>query len=35
VITRVHEDRVVLDPRTIAEGELESVIAAVRAALER
>jgi L-seryl-tRNA(Ser) seleniumtransferase len=32
VIGRIHEDRVVLDPRTIADSELEDVIEAARAA---
>jgi L-seryl-tRNA(Ser) seleniumtransferase len=33
VIARVHEDRVLLDPRTIADSELDDVIEAARAAL--
>lgn len=35
VIARIHEGRVVLDPRTIDEAELEPTISAVRAALAR
>lgn len=35
VIARIHEGRVVLDPRTIYDGEVEAVISAARAALER
>lgn len=33
VIARVHEDRVLLDPRTIADGEIAEAAAAVRAAV--
>jgi L-seryl-tRNA(Ser) seleniumtransferase len=33
VIARVHEDRLLLDPRTVADAELGTVIAAARAAL--
>ena len=34
LIARVHEDRVLLDPRTLAEDELEPAIAVVRGALD-
>jgi hypothetical protein len=32
VIGRIHEDRVLLDPRTLADSELDDVIEAARAA---
>jgi L-seryl-tRNA(Ser) seleniumtransferase len=35
VIARIHEGRVVLDPRTIEDSEVEPTISAVRAALPR
>jgi hypothetical protein len=34
VIARVQDGRVLLDPRTLADDEIEAVVAAVRAVLE-
>jgi hypothetical protein len=35
VLARIHDGRLLLDPRTLAEGELDLVAAAVRDALQR
>jgi L-seryl-tRNA(Ser) seleniumtransferase len=35
VIARIHEDRVVLDPRTLRDEDVEPLVAAVREALGR